>query len=78
MDDRERLKIVIMQMVEHNEVHFKKYEKWAHFAKTNQLDDIGALLDEGGKLTAHVNAFLRQSLNHLSLAEPAGDTKKGI
>jgi len=78
MDDRERLKIVIMQMLEHNEVHFEKYEKWTRFAKANQLDDAGALLDEAEKLTANANAALRQSLNHLSLAGPAGDTKKGI
>lgn len=78
MDDRERLKIVIMQMVEHNEVHLEKYGKWAHFAKVNQLVDAGALLDEAGKLTAHVGITLRQCLNHLSLTEPAGDIEKGI
>ncbi len=33
MDNRERLKIVIMQMLEHNETHVEKYEKWADFAK---------------------------------------------
>ena len=33
MDDRERLNIVIMQMVEHNKVHVENYAKWARFAK---------------------------------------------
>jgi hypothetical protein len=78
MDDRERLKIVIMQMVEHNEVHLEKYGKWAHFAKTNQLDGAGALLDEVEKLAAHVGIILRQCLSHLSLAGPTGDIEKGI
>jgi FixJ family two-component response regulator len=78
MDDRERLKIVIMQMVEHNGAHLEKYGKWAHFAKVNQLVEAGVLLDEVGKLTAHVGITLRQCLNHLSLTEPAEDIEKGM
>ena len=78
MDDRERLNIVIMQMVEHNKVHVENYAKWARFAKTNQLDGAGALLDEVEKLAAHVGITLRRCLSHLSLAEPAGDIEKGI
>jgi len=78
MDDRERLRIVIMQMVEHNEIHLEKYGKWAHFAKMNQLVDTGALLDEVAKLTARVGITLRQCLNHLSLTGPAEDIEKGV
>ncbi|MBP1745560.1 MAG: hypothetical protein H6Q54_175 [Deltaproteobacteria bacterium] len=78
MDDRERLNIVIMQMVEHNKVHVENYAKWARFAKINQLDGAGALLDEVEKLAAHVGITLRRCLSHLSLAEPAGDIEKGI
>ncbi len=71
MDDKERLRIVIMQMLEHNDVHLKEYEKWARFAETNHMTDAGALLDEAGKYVESASVLLRQTLNHLSLAEPA-------
>jgi hypothetical protein len=78
MDDKERMRIVIMQMLEHNDVHLKEYEKWARFAETNHMIDAGTLLDEAGKYAESASAVLRQTLNHLSLAEPAGDAEKDM
>jgi len=78
MDDKERLQIVVMQMLEHNNVHLKEYEKWARFAETNHMTDAGALLDKAGEYTESASAVLRQTLNHLSLAEPAGDAEKDM
>jgi hypothetical protein len=77
MDDRERLRIVIMQMLEHNETHLEQYEKWTHFAETNRMTDAGVLLGKAGEYAEAVNTVLRQTLNHLSLAEPAGNAEKG-
>jgi hypothetical protein len=51
MDDRERLKIVIMQLLEHDKTHLQEYEKWAGFVKANQLATTGALLDDAKKFT---------------------------
>lgn len=78
MNDKERLKIVIRQMLEHNDVHLKEYEKWARFAETNHMTDAGTLLDKAGKYAESASAALRQILNHLSLAEPAGDAEKDM
>lgn len=76
MDDRERLKIVIMQMIEHNKIHLEKYEKWAGFAKAHQLVDAGIFLDDAGKLSVNVNIALEQTLNYLLLQNHA-NTEKG-
>jgi predicted RNA-binding protein Jag len=78
MDDRERLKIAIMQMLEYNNVHLKEYEKWARFAETNHMTDAGTLLGKTGKYAESVSALLRQTLNHLSLAETAGEAEKDM
>jgi|GEM_PF-3408168 len=78
MDDKERLRIVIMQMLEHNDVHLKEYEKWARFAETNHMTDAGALLDKAGKYTESASALLRQTLNHVSLAKHAGEAEKDM
>jgi hypothetical protein len=78
MDDKERLRIVIMQMLEHNDVHLKEYEKWARFAETSQMTDAGNLLDKAGKYAESASAVLRQTLNHLSLAKHAGEAEKDM
>jgi hypothetical protein len=56
-----------MQMVEHNDIHLKEYEHWAHFAKTNQLVDASALLGEARHLVESENGALRKVLDHLNI-----------
>jgi hypothetical protein len=66
MDDRERLKIVIMQILEHNDVHLKEYEKWTRFAETNHLTDAGVLLGKAKHLVESENGVLQKVLDHLT------------
>lgn len=66
MDDRERLKIVIMQMLEHNEIHRERYEKWVQFAKTNRLDDVAAILDEAKQCAESENSALQKALEYFA------------
>jgi hypothetical protein len=66
MDDRERLKIVIMQMLEHNESHIEKYGKWARFAERNHMTDAGAFLDEAKYCATLENGALRKALDHIA------------
>jgi hypothetical protein len=63
MDDRERLKIVIMQILEHNNVHIEKYAKWANFANDSNLGDIGSLLNEAKKQVETTQAVLQKTLS---------------
>jgi hypothetical protein len=67
MNEKEILKIVIMQMLEHNNGHIEKYARWGQFAKTNQLVDASALLEEARKYSDSLSAVLKKALNHLSL-----------
>jgi hypothetical protein len=66
MDDKERLRIVIRQMLEHNDVHLKEYEKWARFAETNHMTDAGTLLDKAKHLVESENGVLQRALDHLT------------
>ena len=66
MDDKERLRIVIRQMMEHNNVHLKEYERWARFAETNHMTDAGAFLDQAKHCTESENGALRKVLDHLT------------
>lgn len=63
MDDKERLRIVIMQMLEHNDVHLKEYEKWARFANVNQMGDVSGLLNEAQKQVETAQSALQKALD---------------
>lgn len=78
MNDEERLKIVIKQMLEHNRILVRDYEKWALFAKAGQLVDTASYLVEAKNLTSNVNAALKQGLRHLSCSKAAFDGGKGL
>jgi len=66
MNDKEILKIVIMQMLEHNKNHRERYEKWAGVATTKQLIDVGTLLSEAKYFVESENGILRKVLDHLT------------
>jgi hypothetical protein len=66
MNDEEILKIVIMQMLEHNRIHIGKYAQWGQYAKTNQLVELSALLGEAKHLVESENGALRKILDHLT------------
>jgi len=67
MDDKERLKIVILQMLEHNKVHIEKYEKWARVADTKQMKAVAAFINKASKLSKSGQEVLHQALNCFEL-----------
>ena len=44
MEDKERLKIVLKHLIEHNEGHKEDYKRWIELAKTSALDHVAALI----------------------------------
>jgi hypothetical protein len=66
MDDKEQLRIIIRQMLEHINVHLEEYEKWTRFAETNHMTDAGALLDEAKHCAKSEYGALRKALDHIA------------
>lgn len=66
MDDPDRLKIAVMQMLAHNEAHIQRYDTWVDMAASNGLVDSADLLREA-KHCAELEAnTLRRVLEHIA------------
>ena len=62
MEDRERLRIVLRHLVEHNEGHIEDYRRWIEMAETNGLDEVAALLKEANDHIEKAGAGLKKAL----------------
>jgi hypothetical protein len=62
MEDRERLKIVLRHLIEHNEGHSEDYRRWVEMAETNGLDPVAQLLKEANEHVEKTGAALKKAL----------------
>ncbi len=46
MDDKERLRIVLKHLIEHNEGHVEDYKRWVELAKSAGLDNVAELIEQ--------------------------------
>ncbi len=72
MDDKERLRIVLKHLIEHNEGHAEDYARWIELAKNNRLTRVAELITEAGKQMDKASVALQKALNDLGGA-PAGE-----
>ncbi len=49
MDDKERLRIVLKHLVEHNEGHVEDYRRWVDLAKSAGLDNVAELIQQANE-----------------------------
>jgi len=57
----EKLIKLLEHWLKHNEDHAGNYKDWAEKARQNQLDAVGALLDDVCDLTAVINAKIESA-----------------
>ncbi|OPX98696.1 MAG: hypothetical protein A4E62_01572 [Syntrophorhabdus sp. PtaU1.Bin002] len=65
MDDKKRLRIVIAQMIRHNDEHVQDFTTWGNFAEVNGVGEAGNMLDEARKHIDAATTALRNALNSL-------------
>jgi hypothetical protein len=65
MDDKERLRIVLKHLIEHNEGHAEDYERWIGLAKDNHLDRVADLIGEANGHMGKASGALKIALVHL-------------
>ena len=70
MDDKERLKIVLKHLIEHNEGHAEDYARWIELAKNNNLSRIAELIAEASKQMNKASEALKSALNEMGGAPP--------
>ena len=63
MDDKERLKIVLKHLLEHNDGHLEDYRRWIELAEKNGLDLVAQSLKEAHEHVEKAGIALRTALN---------------
>jgi hypothetical protein len=72
MEDKERLKIVLKHLIEHNEGHKEDYKRWIELAKTNGLDHVAALISEADTHMGKASDALMKAHDHLGGTPESG------
>lgn len=62
MEDKNRLRIVLKQLIENNEYLIENYRKWARVAATGGLDNVSKEIDEAGQLIQIATQKLKGAL----------------
>ncbi len=62
MEDKDRLRIVLKQLIENNEYLMENYRKWARVAATGGLDNVSKEIDEAGQFIQIATQKLKGAL----------------
>jgi hypothetical protein len=63
MDDKERLRIVLKHLIEHNEGHTEDYKRWIDLARSSGLDDVARLLEEANDHVEKAGSIFKKALD---------------
>jgi hypothetical protein len=59
----EKLIKLLEHWLKHNHDHAHTYREWAERARTNDLSQVGTLIDEIGEMTQSIDGKIREALN---------------
>jgi len=62
MDERERLRVVLKQLIQNNEYLAENYRKWGRVAATGGLDAVSKEIDEAGEFVRIATQKLKAAL----------------
>ena len=65
MEDKERLRIVLKHLIEHNEGHLEDHKRWIELARNNGQEEVARLIDEANGCTEKAGNLLKQALQLL-------------
>ncbi len=63
MEDRERLRVVLKHLIEHNEGHAEDYKRWIDLAKNAGMDTVAGLIGEANDHAEKASGALRKALD---------------
>ena len=63
MDDKERLKVVLKHLIEHNHGHSEDHMRWIDLAKSAGMDDVARLLTEANDYAEKAGDAFKKALN---------------
>lgn len=65
MEDRERLRIVLRHLIEHNEGHLEDHKRWVELASNCGQEEVARLIEEANSCTDKAGKLLKEALSLL-------------
>jgi hypothetical protein len=65
MEDRERLRIVLRHLIEHNAGHLEDHRRWVELARNSGQGEVARLIDEANSCTEKASNLLEEALSLL-------------
>lgn len=62
MEDRNRLRIVLRHLIEHNEGHLEDHKRWIELARNSGQEEIARLIGEANSCTEKAGGLLKEAL----------------
>jgi hypothetical protein len=63
MEDRERLRVVLKHLIEHNEGHAEDYKRWIELAQNAGMDTVAGLIREANDHAEKASGALKKALD---------------
>jgi len=62
MEEKERLRIVLKHLIEHNEGHAEDYKRWVGLARTSGMEEVAGLIAQAGEHVEKASSALGKAL----------------
>jgi hypothetical protein len=66
LSEREKLERLLEHWIKHNDDHIKTYREWSEKAKSQNLQDVGTLLEEACEITGSLNELFKRAIEKLA------------
>ena len=63
MEDKERLRVVLKHLIEHNEGHTEDYKRWIDLAKNAGMESVAGLIQEANDHVEKASGALSKALD---------------
>jgi DNA-binding ferritin-like protein len=63
MEDRERLRVVLKHLIEHNEGHAEDYKRWIDLAQNAGMNTVAGLIREANDHAEKASGALKKALD---------------
>jgi hypothetical protein len=65
MEEKERLRIVLKHLIEHNEGHTEDYKRWVDLARNSEMEKAAKLIEEASDHVEKAGKALKKALDLL-------------
>ena len=62
---QDKISKLLDHWLKHNNDHISNYHKWAETARTNQMDEVGSIIDEIADMSIKMNGLFESAIEKI-------------